>query len=80
MTGGLETFYDGLRPPGWRQEAGSLALSQGISVFPFLWSQEAHADLAATSRRAVPMREVLGAAAESVSRTGSTDPGFLGDV
>ncbi|MFJ9740939.1 DUF2625 family protein [Streptomyces sp. NPDC101166] len=51
LSGQLETFYDGLRRPGWREEAAALALSEGISVYPFLWSEEAHADLAATSRR-----------------------------
>ncbi|MER5277920.1 DUF2625 family protein [Streptomyces sp. NPDC002809] len=76
----LETFYDGLRWPGWREEAGALALSQGITVFPFLWSKEAHADLAATRRLAVPMREVLGVAADFARQAGPVDPGFLGDV
>ncbi|MFD3515765.1 DUF2625 family protein [Streptomyces sp. NPDC058657] len=76
----LETFYDGLRWPGWRAEAAALALSQGISVYPFLWSEEAHAELAATSRRPVPMREVLGAAADFARQAGPRDPGFLGDA
>jgi hypothetical protein len=80
LSGRLETFYDGLRWHGWREEASALAFSQGISVYPFLWSKEAHADLAATSRRAVPMREVLGVAADFARQMGPADPGFLGDV
>ncbi|MFC5185040.1 DUF2625 domain-containing protein [Actinomadura harenae] len=80
LSGGLEKFYEGLRWPGWREEAASLSFSQGISVIPFLWSQEARTDLAATSRRAVPMREVLGVAADSARQIGSGDPGFLGAV
>ncbi|MBL1083035.1 DUF2625 family protein [Streptomyces actinomycinicus] len=76
----LETFYDGLRWPGWREETAALDLSQGISVYPFLWSEEAHADLAATSRRPVPMREVIGVAADFARQMGPADPGFLGDV
>lgn len=80
LSGRLETFYDGLRWPGWRAEAAALACAQGISVYPFLWSKEAHDDLAATSRRAVPMREVIGAAADFARQTGPSDPGFLGDV
>lgn len=80
MSGRLETFYDGLRWPGWRQEVAALDLSQGITVYPFLWSEEAHTDLAATSRRAVPMREVLGVAADFAQQMGPADPGFLGDV
>lgn len=76
----LEMFYDGLRWPGWRQETAALTPSQGIAVFPFLWTKEAHADLAATSRRAVPMREVLGVAADFARQMGPADPGFLGEV
>ncbi|MFD7911077.1 DUF2625 family protein [Streptomyces sp. NPDC059752] len=80
LSGDLETFYEGLRWPGWREEATALALSQGIAVYPFLWSEEAQADLAATSRRPVPMREVLGTAADFARQTGPADPGVLGHV
>lgn len=80
LSGRSETFYDGLRWPDWREEAAALAFSQGISVYPFLWSEEAHADLAATSRRPVPMREVLGVAVDFARQMGPSDPGFLGDV
>ncbi|WP_433448848.1 DUF2625 domain-containing protein [Streptomyces sp. CA-142005] len=80
LSGRLETFYDGLRRPGWREEAAALDLGQGITVFPFLWTEEAHRDLAATSRRAVPMREVLGVAADFARQLGPADPGFLGEV
>ncbi|MEU8920446.1 DUF2625 family protein [Kitasatospora sp. NPDC048545] len=80
LSGGPEAFYEGLRWPGWRTEAGELAPSQGITVYPFLWSEEAQTDLSATTRRAVPMREVLGVAAEFAGRLGPGDPGFLGAV
>ncbi|MFE1951638.1 DUF2625 domain-containing protein [Streptomyces sp. NPDC059524] len=80
LSGRLEKFYEGLRWPGWREEVASLSFSQGISVIPFVWLQEAQADLAATSRRAVPMREVLGVAADFALQMGSVDPGFLGAV
>ncbi|MBM9504046.1 DUF2625 family protein [Actinacidiphila acididurans] len=80
LSGRLETFYDGLRWPGWREEAAALTPSQGISVVPFLWTEEAHADLAATSRRAVPMREVLGVAADFATQMGPSTPGFLGEA
>ncbi|WUD76678.1 DUF2625 domain-containing protein [Streptomyces sp. NBC_00510] len=80
LSGRLETFYDGLRWPGWREEAAALTPSQGIAVYPFLWSQEAHADLAATTRQAVAMSQVLAFAADFARRTGPADPGFLGEV
>ncbi|MFF2079051.1 DUF2625 family protein [Kitasatospora sp. NPDC058162] len=80
LAGGVESFYDGVRWPGWRAEAAALTPSQGITVFPFLWSEQAQADIAATSRRAVPMREVLGVAADFAGQMGLADPGFLGEV
>ncbi|MFE8948430.1 DUF2625 family protein [Streptomyces sp. NPDC007856] len=76
----LETCYDGLRRPGRREEAAALDLGQGITVFPPPWTEEAHRDLAATSRRAVAMREVLGVAADSARQLGPADRGFLGEV
>ncbi|MEU5535788.1 DUF2625 domain-containing protein [Streptomyces sp. NPDC020362] len=80
LSGRLDTFYDGLRWPGWREEAAALDLSQGITVYPFLWSANARDNLAATSRKAVPMREVLGVAADFARQAGPADPGHLGDV
>lgn len=59
VSGALEQFYEGLRWPGWREEAGDLALDRGISVYPFLWSKKADADIAGTSRAAVPMAELF---------------------
>ncbi|WBO67817.1 DUF2625 family protein [Streptomyces camelliae] len=80
LSGRLETFYDGLRWPAWREEAAALDLAQGITVFPPLWTEQAHADLAGTARRPVAMREVLGVAADSARQLGAGEPGFLGDV
>jgi hypothetical protein len=75
----VEGFYSALRWAGWRAEAAAAGLSQGISVFPFLWSKQAE-DLAATTRRPVPMSEVLGMAADFAQQIGVADPGFLGRV
>jgi hypothetical protein len=80
LTGGMEQFYETLRWPGWRAESGALTGSQGISVAPFLWSAEAKRDLAATSRRAVPLAELLGVNRHFCQELDSVDPGFLGDV
>ncbi|MEZ0110887.1 hypothetical protein ABH920_004902 [Catenulispora sp. EB89] len=80
LSGRLETFYEGLRWQGWREEASALSFSQGINVFPPLWSKEGRADLAAASRRAVPMREVLGVAVDTARQLGTADPGFLGQA
>jgi hypothetical protein len=78
LSGRLEKFYEGTRWPTWRQDAAALTCTQGITVFPPLWSQEAHADIAATARRVVPIREVLGVAADTARQLGPADPGFLG--
>lgn len=80
LTDGVAAFYAELRWPGWRAETAALSLADGIAVYPFLWSQEAQADLAATTRSAVPMRELLEAAADAARQLGEPDPGFLGAV
>ncbi|MCC9310793.1 DUF2625 domain-containing protein [Kitasatospora sp. RB6PN24] len=80
LAGKSEQFYEGLRWPGWREETAALTHAQGIAVYPFLWSEEAHADLAGTTRRPVPMSELLGIAADFARRLGPADPGFLGEA
>jgi hypothetical protein len=80
FSGGLERFYQHLRWPGWEAESAALSPGQGISVVPFLWTKEAHQDLAATSRRPVPMRELLGLHGELNRQLGEDDPGFLGTI
>jgi hypothetical protein len=80
LSGRLEKFYEALRWPGWREETAALRLSQGIAVYPFLWSREAQENLPVTRRAAVPMREILGVAADSARQMDYLDPGFLGAV
>jgi hypothetical protein len=77
----LGRFYASLRWPGWENEAAGLNPRQGIHVLPPLWSREAHDNLAATSRRPVPMRELLSLHHEFLRQlTADPDPGFLGTI
>ncbi|MFF4102895.1 DUF2625 family protein [Streptomyces sp. NPDC001903] len=78
FSGGLQEFYESLRWEGWRSEVAVLDGRQGLSFFPPLWSAEARQDLSATSRRAVPMAELLGLNRDSCLQLDGTDPGFLG--
>lgn len=78
LSGGLQEFYAGLRWDGWRDEASVLNGRQGLSLYPPLWSAEARKDLLATSRRAVPMAELLSLNRDACRQFDGTDPGFLG--
>ncbi|WP_037569243.1 DUF2625 domain-containing protein [Phaeacidiphilus oryzae] len=78
LSGGLEQFYENLRWDGWRSEVSALTVRQGLSCFPPLWSAEGRRDLATTSRRAVPMAELLGMNRDSCLQFDGVDPGFLG--
>ena len=80
VSGALDEFYADLRWTGWREEVRALNSSEGLSLFPPLWSAEARQDISATSRRAVPMNELLGVARESCRQFDGVDPGFLGTV
>ncbi|GAA5019169.1 DUF2625 family protein [Kitasatospora paranensis] len=80
LSGAVDSFYQGLRWPGWQQETAALSPDQGITVYPFLWSKEARADLAGTTRRPARMAELLGITAEFCAQFGLPDPGFLGRV
>jgi hypothetical protein len=79
VSGALDEFYADLRWPGWKEEVLALNSAQGLSLFPPLWSAEAR-HISATSRRAVPMRELLGVARDSCRQFDGVDPGFLGAV
>ncbi|MEU4983261.1 DUF2625 domain-containing protein [Streptomyces sp. NPDC021969] len=79
-SGALDEFYAALRWPGWRDEVRALNTDQGLSLFPPLWSAEARQDVSATSRRTVPMAELLGVARDSCRQVNGVDPGFLGVV
>jgi hypothetical protein len=79
-SGGFHEFYGSLQWDGWRSEVSVLTGRQGLSFFPPLWSAEARQDLLATSRRAVPMEELLGLSRDSCLQFDGADPGFLGDV
>ncbi|MBO3749550.1 DUF2625 family protein [Streptosporangiaceae bacterium NEAU-GS5] len=59
VAGRTRTFYASFRWPDWAQEVTPLAPDQGLSFYPSLWSQQAHDDLASTSRRAVPIDELF---------------------
>ncbi|MGW4559531.1 DUF2625 domain-containing protein [Streptomyces sp. NPDC004365] len=80
VSGAHDGFYADLRWPGWKEEVRALNNDQGLSVFPPLWSAEARQDISATSRRAVPMKDLLGVARESGRQFDGVDPGFLGLV
>lgn len=78
LSGGLQEFYQDLRWDGWRDEVSVLNGRQGLSFFPPLWSAEARQDLSATSRRVVPMAELLSLSRTSCLQFDWADPGFLG--
>lgn len=65
---GTAEFYHSLRWPGWREEARTLLLTHGITAYPFLWSQEAHHDLATTTRSPAPMTELFSLQDEFAAR------------
>ena len=66
--GGSTEFYQALRWPAWQEQTRDLPLTHGIAVYPFLWSQEAHHDLAATTRSPVPMTELFALQIEFAAR------------
>ncbi|SOD67712.1 Protein of unknown function DUF2625 [Streptomyces zhaozhouensis] len=81
LTGGSAAFYRDVRWPDWRAETKALATAgEGLSVVPPLWSREARADLSGTSRRPVPMGELLGVHQEYARQLTGADPGFLGET
>ncbi|TDC38973.1 DUF2625 family protein [Micromonospora sp. 15K316] len=69
LGGALTAFYENLRWPGWEREVAALALDEGISAVPPPFTAEGR-DLAAVSRRAVALRELVSFYAETGRQLG----------
>ncbi|BBY46708.1 hypothetical protein MARA_01380 (plasmid) [Mycolicibacterium arabiense] len=72
------SHYRDLLWPTWRAECAALGLREGISVYPSPWSDEAQQDMAATTRGAVPLEQILDMHAASCLQLVLDDPGALG--
>ncbi len=77
---GLADFYTSLRWPGWRDDVAQMALGDGLSAYPFLWTAQAHDDPAAIDRRPVPMDELLVLLGDFTEQATSVGPGPLGVI
>jgi hypothetical protein len=78
LDGGAANHYHEVLWPTWRAEVAELGPRDGISVYPFLWSEEAQENMAATTRKPVPLNEILGIHASSAEQLGLAQPGALG--
>ena len=59
FAGDLAGYYGDYRWPGWEDDVRALSFDRGFSIYPFLWTKEGR-DVAAQSRRPVPMKELWG--------------------
>jgi hypothetical protein len=59
LSGRLDRFYEGLRWTGWQSDIAEMPLDQGMSVYPFLSTEEAQRDINQTSRKPVPISELF---------------------
>jgi len=69
LTGALGASFDSLRWPGWQEEVAALSLDQGLSLWPPPFSDEGR-DVAAASRRPVPIDELLTFYAQAAAQLG----------
>ncbi|MEH0986225.1 DUF2625 family protein [Micromonospora sp. CPCC 205556] len=60
LAGGVTSFYEDLRWPGWETEVAGVAPDEGISLWPPPWTREGN-DLSAVSRKAIPLAELVSA-------------------
>ena len=74
LSGGLSDFYASMRWPGWEVEAAQTTGRDGISIYPPLFTEQAH-DLGAASRRIAPFDEILAMNAEFERQVADLAPG-----
>jgi hypothetical protein len=73
LQGDLARFYASVHWPGWKQEVAALGPTQGISVYPFLWT--VGAPVAARDRRAVTFAELWSLEREMALQLKDLPPG-----
>lgn len=71
LTDGPTQFYEDMRWDGWQDEVKKLTQSQGIAVYPPLWSAEGHSTDAA-SKRAISFDELLASHQDSAAQLASS--------
>lgn len=59
LHGDLNTYYETFRWRNWREDVSELASDQGISVFPYLWTEQGK-DIENCHKKAVPLQEIWG--------------------
>lgn len=59
LDGNLDLYYKAFRWTGWEKEVSSLDGQDGISVYPYLWTDQSK-DVGECHRAAVPMTELWG--------------------
>jgi Protein of unknown function DUF2625 len=76
LAGGLNDFYAELRWPGWEQEVDGLGAGEGVAVYPPPFTEQGR-DIAAASRRPVPLAELLGFYDEVAAQLADTPDGTV---
>ena len=59
FTGDTDEFFSAFTYTGWKDDAKALSHNEGISFYPPLWTKEGK-DPEKNSRKAIPMREIVG--------------------
>jgi hypothetical protein len=78
LDGGAASHYYDVLWPTWRAEVADLGLRDGISVYPFLWSEQARQDMAGTTRKPAPLNQLLETHHVFCDQLGLAPPGALG--
>ena len=72
LLGDTDCFYENMCYEGWQDEAEALRNDQGISFYPPLWTKEGE-DPAKCSRKAIPMREIIGFELDTRNKLGQPE-------
>ena len=74
LTDGPAEFYANLRWRNWSDDVDRVSPSEGIAVYPPLFTAEAH-PIDATSRRVIPFDELLGFQQETADQLAALPDG-----
>lgn len=74
LSGALGDFFSTLRWPHWEHEVAALQPWQGLSLYPPPFTAQGQ-DLAAASRRAVPLQELVGFYEDAATQLAGTPDG-----
>lgn len=70
LNGDINVYYKTFRWSGWQEDVSKLTGDQGISIYPYLWTEQGN-NVNGCHKEAIPMKEIWGIEQEFIKQMGN---------